>query len=148
MTGEWLAGQKRGEISHGQGTFVNRAPSCHSHFVLLFPVARKPMCTCTGPRSKRINLQFAARGGGEGALSQAASRAASAMLRMLQQHKTQLPGKAFALHSAGGMPLPAAPGPPLPAPGPMAAAALLGVLKGEVHCNTVHSTLQKAVCRC
>ena len=88
------------------------------------------MCTYTGPRSNQIHLRFAARGGGDGALSQAASRAASAMLRLLQQHKAQLPGKAFALHSAGGAPLPASPGPPLPAPGPMAAAALLGVLKG------------------
>lgn len=52
------------------------------------------------------------------------------MLRLLQQYKTALRSKAFALHSAGGAPLPPAPGAPLPAPGPMAAAAVLGVLKG------------------
>ena len=94
----------------------------------------KAMCvhTHTGPKVKQIHLRFAARSGSDGALSQAASRATSAMLRLLQQHKTQLPSKAFALHSAGGSPLSAAPGPPLPAPGPMAAAAVLGMLKGGV----------------
>jgi hypothetical protein len=97
----------------------------------------KDVCSSAGAKSKRVHLRFAARGGGEGALSQAASRAASAMLRLLQQHKAQLPGKAFALHSAGGAPLSASPGTPPPSPGPMAAAALLGVLKGGllVRCN-------------
>lgn len=68
--------------------------------------------------------------GAAGSLSQAAVRASAAMLRLLQTHKTALPQKAFALHSAGataGTLTAVAPG---KAAGPMAAAAVLGVLKG------------------
>ncbi len=68
---------------------------------------------------------------GGGGLSQAAVRASSAMLHLLQQHKARLSGRAFALHSSGAAPLPARPDAPLPPAGPMAAAAVLGVLKGE-----------------
>lgn len=84
---------------------------------------------------------------GSGGLSQTTVRAAAAMLHLLQQHKARLPGRAFALHSSGAAPLPARPGAPLPASGPMAAAAVLGVLKGESisfciaspHCHVVGS---------
>lgn len=75
-------------------------------------------------------LPFAA-GKEASSLSQAAVLAASGILHLLQQHKTLLPQKAFALHSAGaiggGIMAPHA---PQAATGPMAAAAAMGVLKG------------------
>ena len=74
-------------------------------------------------------MPFAARNR-VGSLSQAAVRAAAGMLHLLQQHKTLLPQKAFAMHSSGAIPDTTAPHAPLNASGPMAAAAAMGVLKG------------------